>query len=76
MNQLTLAIAPTAPARELPAPARDPFLSGITFAQLCDFRALAQRDLVDAILASDEAAYITGTTLVVDGGVTSTCAGV
>jgi NAD(P)-dependent dehydrogenase (short-subunit alcohol dehydrogenase family) len=27
-------------------------------------------------LASDEAAYITGTTLVVDGGVTSTCAGV
>ena len=27
-------------------------------------------------LASDEAAYITGTTLVVDGGVTATCAGV
>ena len=27
-------------------------------------------------LASDEAAYITGTTLVVDGGVTATCSGV
>jgi len=27
-------------------------------------------------LASDEAAYINGTTLVVDGGVTATCPGV